>query len=81
MEIIDVVRKLVGPIEPIGDIHVDVYTFENLKTMSELVNELLIDIDKVIPNKQRDEGSMKRAGEFADNFFLENGFVEFRERK
>ena len=76
MELIDVVRKLVGPINPIGDTQVDNMRFEDLKTMTDLVDKLLTDIDAVIAYKDRHEYSMKRAGEFADNFFEQLGIKE-----
>ena len=34
MELIDVVRKLVGPISPIGESHADEKRFENLKNLN-----------------------------------------------
>ena len=69
MEIYDVTVKLVGPINPIGETQTDNERFENLKTMTDLVDKLLTDIDAVISNKSRHEFSMKKAGEYADEFF------------
>ena len=73
MDIHEIVKKLVGPIDPVGETHTDDNRFENLKVMTELVGELLTDIDRVIPNKERVEFSMKRAGEHADKFYDEIG--------
>ena len=39
MELIDIVNKLIGNIEPIGDTSVDEERFENLKSYCELINE------------------------------------------
>ena len=72
----EVVKKLVGEINPVGETRIDDQRFENLKAMTELVDNLLGDIDRVIPNKDRAEYSMKRAGEFADKFFDKIGIVE-----
>jgi len=70
MEIEDVVRKLVGPIEPIGETNTDNERFENLKVMTDVVDSLLSDIDRVaMNNKDRVEYSRKRAGQYASDFF------------
>lgn len=71
----EVVQKLIGPIKPVGEHHADEKRFENLKAMCELVDKLVTDIDEVIPNKNRIEASMKRAGEYADNFLTNLGIV------
>ena len=76
MDIHEIVKKLVGPIDPVGETNADDRRFENLKVMTELVGELLTDIDRVIPNKERVEFSMKRAGEHADKFYDEIGIKE-----
>lgn len=65
----EITKKLVGPINPIGESRTDEIRFENLKEVCGLVEALLSDIDKVIPNKRRQEGSMMKAGEYADRFF------------
>ena len=69
MEIYEIVVKLIGPIEPIGETNADNERLENLKEMTNLVDILIYDIGSVIKNKDRPEYSMKRAGKFADDFF------------
>lgn len=65
----DVVKKLVGNIQPEGATHIDTQRFENLKSMCELVNDLVTEIDKVAhDNKDRHEYSMKKAGDYASCF-------------
>ena len=76
MDIYEVVVKLTGPIDPIGETQTDAKRYENLKTMCDLVDKLLTDIDAVIPNKNRVEFSMKRAGEYADKFLDKIGIEE-----
>ena len=72
MTIYNIVCKLVGAIDPIGETQTDDRRFENLKTMADLVDKLLFDITRVANNKHaRIEYSMKRAGEFADKFLNE----------
>lgn len=77
MDIHEIVKKLIGDILPIGETVGDDKRFENLKTMTELVNVLLTDIDNVnYLNKDSHEFSVKRAAEFASAFFDKIGIVE-----
>ena len=65
----DVVKKLIGKINPIGETNTDNERFENLKAMCELVNNLIIDIDDMAyQNKDSRKYSVKRASEYASNF-------------
>lgn len=77
IDVYEVVKKLVGPINPVGESHTDKNRFENLKVMTELVDCLLTDINAVsYKNKDRVEASMKKAGNFASKFFDEIGIKE-----
>lgn len=76
MELNDVVRKLVGPISPVGDTQLDEERFENLKTLTALISDLLGAVDDVAANACRTEFSMKRAGLHASRFFDELGIVK-----
>lgn len=76
MEIYDVVKKLLGDIEPVGETREDERRHKNLVETCDLVDKLLTDIDRVIPNKNRTEHSMKKAGEYADSFFDGLGITE-----
>ncbi len=76
MELVDVVRKLVGPIEPVGETHTDEQRYKNLEAMTGLIGSLLGDVDRVIPCKNRHEASMKKAGEYASAFFNDLGISE-----
>ncbi|KKL20322.1 hypothetical protein LCGC14_2456560, partial [marine sediment metagenome] len=40
IDIYEVVKKLVGDIEPVGASHIDKYNFENLKVMIGLIDKL-----------------------------------------
>ena len=75
-EVYDLVTTLVGDIKPIGDTQADDKRFDNLKVICGVVDKLLYDIDAVIPNKNRAEHSMKRAGEYADEFMSKIGIEE-----
>ena len=68
MEIYDIIKKLIGPIDPIGETYEDNERFENLKATTKLVNQLLFKIYTVSYNKDKVEFSMKKSGEFAHKF-------------
>ncbi len=65
----DVVNKLIGKIQPIGESHNDEIRFKNLEAMTHLITGLIQDVDRVAyENRDRTEHSMKKAGEFAQKF-------------
>ena len=69
----DVVKKLVGPIRPVGETSEDNRRFLNLESMCLLVNLLVQDIDQLVyENKKSYEGSVKKAVEFADKFLKDD---------
>ncbi len=72
MEIKDVVLKLVGNINPIGETNTDNDRFENLKVMCELIESLIDEVDDMAQrNKSAHQFSMKRSSEYADKFIRE----------
>jgi len=77
IDLYEVVRKLTGNIEPVGETYADNASFENLKALTELVDRLVTDIDSVAENEGRSEFSMQRAGKHASHFLTSNlGIVE-----
>ena len=65
----ETVKKLIGPIEPVGETNVDEVRMENLKAMTGMLDTLLGDImDVARHNIGRTEYSMKQAGKHAHNF-------------
>lgn len=68
MTIYEIVKKLIGRIEPIGETNADASSFENLKEMTDLVDEILSDIGQVATQKDSHMFSVKRAGEYAREF-------------
>ena len=69
MEIKDVVLKLIGSVDPVGESNADDRRFENLKVLCELTEHLVCVIDDVsYRNKDRAEYSMSRAGKYAFDF-------------
>jgi hypothetical protein len=68
INIYGVVNKVIGNINPAGDASRDDIRLSNLVEMCELVELLVNDIRDVSKNKDRYEHSMKKSGEYADNF-------------
>ena len=68
MEIIDVVKKLTGKIQPVGDSNEDAKRFENLLQTCCLIDQLLTEIHRISILKSDCRGSMKKAGKYADEF-------------
>lgn len=68
MEIIDVVRKLVGPIEPVADSAIDDSRMRNLQQYCLLAEKMLFDIWQVSKTKDSHFYSMKEIGEHAYKF-------------
>lgn len=69
MTITEIVKKLVGEIEPIGETNIDNKRYDNLMLMCAIVDDLVCAIENVADkNKDRAEFSMKRAGHYAYNF-------------
>lgn len=65
----EIVKKLVGPIKPVGSSETDSVRFENLKILTALVENLIMDINDVgFENQGSQFASMKKAGEYATDF-------------
>lgn len=77
MDVYEIVKKLVGPISPIGETHVDDQRFENLKAFTELTDRMLADIGNVThENEGKHEFSIKRAVAHSSDFYKRVGIVE-----
>lgn len=69
INIYEVVKKLTGSIEPVGETHTDNKRYENLLKSISLADSLINDIEEVaIDNEDRQAFSMKKAGEKARIF-------------
>lgn len=69
LPLLEIVNKLVGPINPVGETNTDNDRLENLKNLCELVNDLVSAIDEVgYRNKDSFEHSRKAAAGYAENF-------------
>lgn len=83
MELIDVVMKLVGPVDPVGETHTDDKRLDNLIVLRDLTRELLYRIESVAEASGGHMASVKVAKDCAASFLtdvrtagVEGGYVE-----
>ena len=67
----DIVKKLIGAVEPYGDSRIDEQRLENLNDMQILVEQLIRDIKSVAKYSDRPERSMHQIGLQAKMFLSE----------
>lgn len=66
---LEIVKKLIGPISPVGKSEVDSERLENLKAFCSLVNEMVTEIDSVSYNYGHShEHSVKVMANYAETF-------------
>lgn len=71
MEMHDIVRRLIGPVDPVGCHNTDTERYANLSTTIELVDLLLGDIRDVASQADRYEASVSKLGCLARGFLQE----------
>jgi len=76
MEMIDVVRKLLGPIESVGESYEDERRLKNLEVTINVVDNLLFDIGQAVRAVDRVEHSMCVIGKRAKQFLSDVAAVE-----
>lgn len=70
MELIDIVDKLIGDIEPVGDTTIDEERFENLKAYCELIDKMVSKVDDVAcKNENSRLASVKKSNDYIGDFF------------
>ena len=69
----DIVLKLIGNVNPAGCASRDPERLENLKVLCELTEILIDEIAYVSRSKDSYESSVKEAGQYAQNFLLNQG--------
>ena len=72
MNLHQIVTKLVGPVDAIGEHNADQKRLANLKTLTELVEMLLLDIHYAARSANNHQDSMKAIGKYAKEFLEEN---------
>lgn len=73
IELKEIVIRLVGDINPIGETNTDNDRFNNLKILCILIDDLVQEIsDMSHINKSSHEFSVKRAADYVENFMTNN---------
>lgn len=67
----ELIEKVNGKIEPIGETHIDDSRFDNLQRLVKLVDKLIFDINEVAGLRDREQYSLKKAGQYAFNYLKE----------
>ena len=67
--LIEIIDRLIGDYEPIGETYHDDNSNNNLDLLCDLVYHYIKKIYFLIPNKNKVEYSVKTSGEIADNMF------------
>lgn len=71
-QVLEVIRKLVGNIKPVGDASIDPERFKNLESLCYIVGFLVSDIEEVVyDNKDRYESSVRKNADYANEFLTE----------
>ena len=65
MKIEEIVMKLTGPVEPVGESNRDTLRLSNLGTLADVVDALIEEIARVAKYHDRHEASMSHAGKQA----------------
>lgn len=72
MNVTEIVKKLIGSVEPAGDSDIDEKRFENLKELCLLTSNLVGEISRVVDrNKNAHESSIQKIVQYADKFLKE----------
>lgn len=69
-DIYEVVCKLIGEIEPVGESHIDQKRFNNIRTMCDIIHKLTYDVSFVAVKRNAQEHSVSKAGTQAYNFLM-----------
>lgn len=66
-----IVKRLVGPLDPIGDSWVDEKRYENLLHMIDVVNDLVDEIKSISEYAKSHEYSVQKIGKQAKSFLYD----------
>lgn len=70
-EVADLVMKVIGEIEPVGETNTDDARFVHLQILLNTLDILIDEVTFVLPNERRYEASMKKAGKEARTWLKE----------
>jgi len=68
MELIEIVKKLIGETRPTGDSSIDNIRYNNLVELCDLTEKLIFEINEISQLKNDERYSMQRSGKYADEF-------------
>ena len=68
MELHEIITKLTGPIQAVGETNSDARRFENLEATLELLDRLIFDVSEAARSANRPEASMAKIGKRAQAF-------------
>ncbi len=71
MDLYDIIKRIIGNINPVGDTNIDKKRLENLKTHEEITYKLIEDLMWVSEDRDRIEYSMKNLGQSAYSQLLD----------
>jgi hypothetical protein len=71
MDYYEIITKLIGPIQPVGESNEDSKRLDNLTATTDLIDKLLMDVMNASNVKDRYEHSMKQIGLQADLYISE----------
>ena len=69
--VIEVVKKLVGEVDAVGSSHIDEKRLENLKVMTEVIDELIEEVISSAGTKDDYRYSMQQIGKYAFGYLKE----------
>lgn len=67
-EVADIVMKLIGEIEPVGETYTDDARFDHLILLLNTLDILIDEVRFILPDIDRHEYSMNRAGQWANKW-------------
>jgi hypothetical protein len=71
MNLDEIVMRLIGPVQPVGETREDERRLVRMQQLTELVDRLLFEINRAVPAATRREESMRLIGECAQNYLNE----------
>ena len=71
MELYEIVMKLIGPVQPVGETNADDARLKNIQALTELVDRLLGEIQTVAARCDDHRASVKAIGKHARSFLTE----------
>lgn len=71
MELNEIVMKLIGDINAVGETHEDAQRLANLKELTNLIDKLLYEVSWAARDELREEASVRAIGKHAAKFLQE----------